>query len=303
MVAVSDSGFQKFLYAIKMQESGGNYSDVSAAGAIGAYQIMPGNVSPWASQAIGHPVTVDQFKNSPQLQDEIASFELLKFYNQYGARGAAAEWYAGNAQLQNDYTVDQWGQSPGKYADEVLARMQTAPALGDSAPQWATPGHWVGVNGHPINDPPTDIKYQADNGAPVLGDTKANAKKSWSDDTWNQVIAWLISYGGPSKQDGPSLTSLHSPLSDNDKGFVFDLYAHTVNTQPKGQDFNPSTGEVLPNGGPSNPFSAIVKLFNLIGSGGFWKRVGLGAVGAVLLIGLLAWSGKVHMPKAVPVPV
>lgn len=312
MTTSTDPTFLRFLAAIKQQESGGNYGAHSATGAIGAYQIMPANIGPWSAQALGHPVTVDQFAHSPSLQDSVASFELLKLYNTYGARAAAAAWYSGNPQLANDYTKDRYGQSPGDYADEVLQKMgsisatDAANSSSTGSQSWASPGHWYGANGQPIPDPPTDVKYDdpkhptlGNGGGPILGDTKANAKKSWSDSTWTAVIQWLISYGGTSSQDGPNLSTIKPPYSDNDKGFVFDLYAHTVTSQSRGQQFNPSTGEAIPGSGPTpNPLAALASLLSMLSNGTFWKRVGLGAIGAAILIAMVLWVERKNIGTA-----
>lgn len=305
MTSATDPAFLQFLAAIRQQESQGNYSARSAAGAVGAYQVMPNNVGPWSAAALGHSVSVAEFAASPTLQDEVASFELLKYYNAYGARGAAAAWYAGDPRLANDYTVDRWGQSPGGYADEVLSKVGTAPAVGATDHGWATPGHWVGAAGQPIPDPPVvHINYNdpRNGGGPTFDVKMADAKANWTDEQWTALIGWLIAYGGSSEEHGPTLAKLHPPYSSNDKGFVFDLFAHTVTTQAKGKEFNPSTGEAVPGVGPiGNPLAGLEKLLQLLASGGFWKRVGLGALGVAIIVGMVLWLQRGNIAKAVSV--
>lgn len=88
--------FGSFVRAISGRESGGNYRARNPdSGALGKYQIMPGNVAPWAREILGHSISTSQFYNSPQLQEQIAQGMLRKYYNQYGPEGAAVAWYAG----------------------------------------------------------------------------------------------------------------------------------------------------------------------------------------------------------------
>jgi len=121
--------FEQFFHAIAEQESGGDYSAVNArTGASGKYQIMPANIGPWSQQYLGHRVSVDQFRNSPGIQDRLARAVLHDYYNQWGARGAASAWYSGSPSNKNNYTVFRTGEpSIGDYVDSVLERAGTAP--------------------------------------------------------------------------------------------------------------------------------------------------------------------------------
>lgn len=88
--------FGSFLRAISGRESSGNYSARNAdSGALGKYQIMPGNIPSWSREALGHSITADQFYRSPQLQEQIAQYKLRQYYNKWGPEGAAVAWYAG----------------------------------------------------------------------------------------------------------------------------------------------------------------------------------------------------------------
>ncbi len=124
--------FANFLHAISGQESGGNYGAVnSSSGALGKYQIMPGNIPSWSREALGHSVSTSQFLHSPSLQEQIAQYMLHKYYNQYGAGGAAVAWYAGPGRAA------EWVRSGGRgfngsqgayptineYARQILKRM------------------------------------------------------------------------------------------------------------------------------------------------------------------------------------
>ena len=116
--------FESFFAAIAGQESGGNYGAVNArTGASGKYQIMPANIGPWSRQYLGKSITVDQFRNSPALQEELARAVLFDYFNKYGARGAASTWYSGNPKGQNNYHRFNANEpSIGEYVDQVLGR-------------------------------------------------------------------------------------------------------------------------------------------------------------------------------------
>ena len=88
--------FGKLVSAIRGKESGGNYRAVNRhSGALGAYQIMPSNVTAWSRKYLGRTVSRSEFLNSPRIQDTIAQAQLKEYYQKYGAAGAATAWYAG----------------------------------------------------------------------------------------------------------------------------------------------------------------------------------------------------------------
>lgn len=122
---------EQFINAIAGQESGGNpYAVNSRSGALGRYQIMPFNVGPWSQRYLGYTVTPQQFLSNPALQDQLARAVLTSYFNQYGARGAAAAWYAGPGGVSsaNNYTRFRSNEpSIGEYVDQVLARAGSAP--------------------------------------------------------------------------------------------------------------------------------------------------------------------------------
>jgi hypothetical protein len=115
----------KFMGAVSGQESGGDYSVRNAYGAIGKYQVMYFNVGSWTSQALGHSMSPEEFRQNPQAQEAVARWRLGDFVEKYGLRGAAAAWYSGNPDRANDYTKLRNGSGPsvGDYVDQVLARM------------------------------------------------------------------------------------------------------------------------------------------------------------------------------------
>lgn len=130
-------GFDDFFRAVKGQESGGNYNAVnSRTGASGAFQILPGNIGPWSQKYLGRRISVDEFRRSPQLQDELARAVLRDYYTRYGPRGAAAAWYSGSPKKANDYHRFRSNEpSVGEYVDQVLARQGNAtPVVSAGAP-------------------------------------------------------------------------------------------------------------------------------------------------------------------------
>jgi hypothetical protein len=119
------------IWAIKQQESGGNYSVVnSGSGALGAYQVMPANVASWTRQALGTALTPQQFLADPSAQDKVAESILGGYYDKYGARGAAAMWYSGQPDPNKSYGTP----SVSDYVASVIGRMTASPPATGSDP-------------------------------------------------------------------------------------------------------------------------------------------------------------------------
>lgn len=125
-----NSTFEKFVNAITGQESGGNYSAQNrSSGAMGRYQIMPGNLggkkSGWDYEALGYDVSPQQFMNNPKIQDAIARYKLQQYFNKYGAWGAAVAWYAGPGAVSRTNKDKSQGAYPTirQYANSILKRM------------------------------------------------------------------------------------------------------------------------------------------------------------------------------------
>lgn len=123
MVAINDPQFQAFLHAEMMQESGGDPNATSPAGALGLYQVMPGNIAAWSQQVLGYSISAATFLSNPTIQTTIVSHILLDYVNKYGYRGAAAAWYSGNPNLANDTAPQNGGPSIAGYVDQVMGRM------------------------------------------------------------------------------------------------------------------------------------------------------------------------------------
>ncbi|PZF84164.1 peptidoglycan DD-metalloendopeptidase family protein [Jiangella anatolica] len=104
----------KLINAIRAKESGGSYSARNRhSGALGAYQIMPGNIASWSKAALGYSVSQSQFLANPKLQDAIAQHRLGQYFRKYGASGAALAWYAGEGALK--YSEGARNRKQGSY--------------------------------------------------------------------------------------------------------------------------------------------------------------------------------------------
>ena len=123
--------FDQFFAAEAQQESGGNYGAVnSGSGALGKYQIMPGNIASWSQKYMGVTWTPQQFLGDPAKQDALARAVLSDYFDQYGARGAASAWYSGNPALNMNYNSQNGGPSVGSYVDSVIGIAMGKPATG-----------------------------------------------------------------------------------------------------------------------------------------------------------------------------
>ena len=127
------STWQRFLAAIRAQESGGNYAE-DTGGCLGAY--CWNNQASWDSMAAasGHGQYVGQNPATlpPQVQDAVASTELAKIYHATGSLLRAAEWWNGgvpNSVPNPQLPAQPWAHNCGggtsqAYACQVLTRMQ-----------------------------------------------------------------------------------------------------------------------------------------------------------------------------------
>ena len=121
------SALARFLWAIREQESGGNYKSVnSSSGALGAYQVMPANLPGWEKSAGVKSENAVEFLNDPSEQDAVAAKILGGYYNKYNDSGAAAMWYSG----QPDPTKTYGNPPVYKYVASVLALEKQAPLNG-----------------------------------------------------------------------------------------------------------------------------------------------------------------------------
>ncbi|OLP19648.1 hypothetical protein BST81_03655 [Leptolyngbya sp. 'hensonii'] len=126
--------------AIIGQESAGNFRAVNPhSGALGYGQVMPFNVRAWSIEALGYPLTPQQFINSPQLQLQIIDYKLGQYWQsslrlsggdeEIAVRMVAAQWYSGDPRLYNGTRVQRYngGRYPSiqAYTLAVLSRYKT----------------------------------------------------------------------------------------------------------------------------------------------------------------------------------
>lgn len=134
VLLLSMATFEDLFYGISQQESGGNYSAInSGSGALGKFQIMPGNVGAWSQKYLGTKWTPQQFLGDPYKQEALAKAVLSDYYDKYGARGAASAWYSGNPALNMNYGSQKGGPSIGAYVDQVLGKAMGNPGTPGTA--------------------------------------------------------------------------------------------------------------------------------------------------------------------------
>lgn len=117
--------FDQFMYGIGYQETRGNknaYHEVNAYGAVGKYQVLKSNVPEWSRRVLGYSISWQKFRDSPDLQEKIVRGILYGYWKNWGARGAAAAWYAGasNHDLHMSTRPQKGGPSIKEYVDSVI---------------------------------------------------------------------------------------------------------------------------------------------------------------------------------------
>jgi hypothetical protein len=118
--------------AIKdIESSGGNYQargPVVETGmyagerAMGAYQIMPGNLPQWSREALGREVSEEEFMSSPEIQDAIFLHQMKNSYERHGTwEDAASIWFTGQPVANSSGRSDGYMEAP-----EYIQRFSTA---------------------------------------------------------------------------------------------------------------------------------------------------------------------------------
>lgn len=148
--------FDAFVEGIARRESGGMrdpYGNITNAGrgrrVYGRYQILGDNIPAWTKEALGKPMTPQQFLASPEAQDAVARHKLGQYVQQYGPEGAAQAWLGGPGSVGKTDRRDRFGTSVGDYGRQVMTyaglsggRAQpAAPSYDDTAAPSAAAGN------------------------------------------------------------------------------------------------------------------------------------------------------------------
>jgi hypothetical protein len=120
---------EPLLKAIASVESGGRYGAMGPATprgkhagsrAVGKYQIMDYNIPAWTKEALGQPMTPDEFRKNPAAQDATAKYKLGQYQKRYGTAGAASMWHSGRP--TPGMTRDVLGTTTQGYVGKVMRR-------------------------------------------------------------------------------------------------------------------------------------------------------------------------------------
>lgn len=126
------SMWSSFLAAIRAQESGGNYTE-NVSGCLGAY--CWNDQGSWDSMARAagqvHYIGVNPAQVPSEVQDQVASSNLAKIYQQTHSLADAAKWWNGgstSSETNPGLPAQKWaphcgGGSSAAYACQVLQRM------------------------------------------------------------------------------------------------------------------------------------------------------------------------------------
>lgn len=108
--------------ALGQVESGGNYKakgPVVKKGAykgqyaVGKYQVMQGNISPWTKAALGKSLTEAEFLANENAQDAVVEYQLSKSHSKYGTwEDAASVWFSGRPMKKAGNASDGYNTVP-----------------------------------------------------------------------------------------------------------------------------------------------------------------------------------------------
>ena len=192
--------------AIASQESGANYNvrPNTRTGALGKYQVLPGNVPAWTKKHLGRQMSPQEFARDPDAQDRVFNAEMGSYLDKAQQlnpnadddtvmRMGAAGWYAGPGKMDrhNDRRRFRKNEpSIGEYADIMLKGIRKAKPpvltptddiaglLDDNAPA---------SEGGPIPLSPSAIQHYQRTGQQALLD-QYNAKNGQPDDDIESLL-------------------------------------------------------------------------------------------------------------------
>ncbi len=106
--------------------------------ALGAYQVMPGNLKVWSQEVFGREVSPEEYLSRPDLQDQLFDKKFGDLLDRYGFADAASIWHSGRTLEEaardgaNDGyidTVDYVQRSVGAFENIANANIATAQAF------------------------------------------------------------------------------------------------------------------------------------------------------------------------------
>ena len=96
--------------------------------ALGAYQVMPGNLPSWSEAALGRVVSEEEFLADPAIQDTIFLHQMTNSIDRYGtAEDAVSVWFTGKPVAKAGNVSDDYTTAPeylNKYASGYNARVK-----------------------------------------------------------------------------------------------------------------------------------------------------------------------------------
>ena len=106
--------------------------------AYGKYQIMGVNIPSWSQEALGTPMTPEQFLANPEAQERVAAHKLGQYAAMYGPEGALRAWYGGEKAVNHpEYRDLTHPNAPnvGQYGRNGMATMAAlgTPGIGPQA--------------------------------------------------------------------------------------------------------------------------------------------------------------------------
>lgn len=112
--------------AIQSIESGGNYGitgPVTKNGdrAYGAYQVMGANIPSWTQEALGHPLTPEEFLADKEAQDRVFDHRFGKYLKTNSPADAASMWFSGRPLSQSGNSRDITGTTVPAYVQKFNA--------------------------------------------------------------------------------------------------------------------------------------------------------------------------------------
>lgn len=129
--------------AIAQVESGGNYDAIgpvtkSGDRAYGYSQVMGKNIPDWTSEVLGKPMSVEEYRSSPEAQRAVTQAKLGQSMKKHGNwKDAASVWFTGQPYEEGAGRSD--GYNTGSsYVEKVAAAMGMDP--GAFQPQQMDPG-------------------------------------------------------------------------------------------------------------------------------------------------------------------